>query len=98
MKRESGDRRYPMQPMVTVLPERHPAHLPAITHAAARAVSGPRAPCPQATAIPSRQTRRLGRVLVADEVAVRVGGDRRPGRTQRGAQPHSSQLIEEPRP
>jgi hypothetical protein len=98
MKRESGDRRYPTQPMVTLLPEHHPAQLPAITHAVARAAAGPAHPAPQATTIPSRQTRRLGRVHAANEFAVRVGDDRRPGRTQRGAQPHSSQLIEEPRP
>jgi CheY-like chemotaxis protein len=64
---ESGHRRYPMQPMVTMLRERHPAEVAAITDEAVRAGSEPAPPAPQANAIPTRQTRGLGRVLVVDD-------------------------------
>jgi len=68
MKRgESGHGRYAMQPMVTVLRERHPAEVAAITDVAARAGSGPAHTAPQAAAIPARQPRGLGRVLVVDD-------------------------------
>ena len=58
---ESRHRSYPMQPMVTVLRERHPAEIAAITDVAARAGSGPAPAAPQATTIPARQGRGLGR-------------------------------------
>ena len=68
MKRgESGHRRYPMQPMVTVLPERHPAEVAVITDMPARIGSGPAHAAPQATTIPARQRPGLGRVLVVDD-------------------------------
>lgn len=54
---ESGYRRYVMQPMVTGLPERHPA----------RAGSESAHTASQAIAIPIRQTPGLGRVLVVDD-------------------------------
>ncbi len=56
-----------MQPTVTVLPERHPAGTAAITDVAARAGSEPAPTARQPTAIPARQTRGLGRVLVVDD-------------------------------
>jgi len=66
MKRgESGHRKYAMQPMVTVLRERHPAEMAAITNAGARSGSGPAHTATQP--IPARQTRALGRVLVVDD-------------------------------
>ena len=68
MKRgESGHRRYAMQPMVTLLRECHPAEVAAITDVAARAGSEPAHTAPRATAIPARQRRGLGRVLVVDD-------------------------------
>jgi CheY-like chemotaxis protein len=64
---ESGHRRYPMQPMVTMLREHHPAEVAAITDGAARAGTGPAHTAPQAIAIPTCQRRRLARVLVVDD-------------------------------
>ena len=68
MKRENpaaeGTR---MQPMVTVLRERHPAEVAAITDGAVRAGSEPAPTAAQASTIPARQTRGLGRVLVVDD-------------------------------
>jgi CheY-like chemotaxis protein len=66
MKRgESGHRRYATQPMVTVLRECHPAEMAAITDARVPVGSGAANTAPQA--IPARQTRGLGRVLVVDD-------------------------------
>jgi CheY-like chemotaxis protein len=56
-----------MQPMVTVLRERPPAEVAAITDVAVWAGSGPAPTAPQAVAIPTRQRRGLGRVLVVDD-------------------------------
>jgi CheY-like chemotaxis protein len=56
-----------MQPMVTVWRERCPAEIAAITDGAARAGSGPAPAASRAIAIPIRQTRGLGRVLVVDD-------------------------------
>jgi hypothetical protein len=67
MKQGESHRRYPMQPMVIVLPERHPAEVAVITDVAARAGSEPAPAAPQANAIPTRQRRGLGRVLVVDD-------------------------------
>jgi CheY-like chemotaxis protein len=53
--------------MVTVLRERHPAEVAAITDVAVRAGSGPAHTAPQAIGIPARQTQELGRVLVVDD-------------------------------
>ena len=66
-RRESGHRRYPMQPMVTVLRERRSAEVAASTDAAAP--PGPEAArtAPQAITALTRQTRGPGRVLVADD-------------------------------
>ena len=64
---ESRHGRYPMQPMVTVLRERHLAEIAAITDGALQAGSGPGPAAPQATIIPARQGRGLGRVLVVDD-------------------------------
>jgi CheY-like chemotaxis protein len=64
---ESRHRRYPMQPMVTVLRERPPAEVAVITDVAVWAGSGPAPTAPQAVAVPTRQRRGLGRVLVVDD-------------------------------
>jgi CheY-like chemotaxis protein len=56
-----------MQPMVTVLRERHPAEVAAITDMKVRAESEPAHTAPQASTVPTRQTQRLGRVLVVDD-------------------------------
>jgi CheY-like chemotaxis protein len=53
--------------MVTMLRKRHPAEVAAITDGAVRAGSGPAPTAAQATTIPTRQTRGLGRVLVVDD-------------------------------
>jgi CheY-like chemotaxis protein len=53
--------------MVTMLRERHPAEVATITDGAVRAGSGPEPTATQATTIPTRQTRGLGRVLVVDD-------------------------------
>lgn len=64
---ESGHGTYAMQPILTVLREHHPAEVAAITNVAARAGSEPAHTAAQANAIPTRQTRGLGRVLVVDD-------------------------------
>jgi CheY-like chemotaxis protein len=67
MKRgASGHTRYARQPLLTVLRERHPAEVAAITDVA-RTGSEPAHTAPQAIAIPTCQTRRLRRVLVVDD-------------------------------
>jgi CheY-like chemotaxis protein len=64
---QSGQRRYAVQPMATVLREFRPAEMAAITDVAAQAGSGSAPTAPQPTVIPTRQRRRLGRVLVVDD-------------------------------
>jgi len=64
---ESHHRRYPVEPLVTVLRERHSAEVAEVTDGAVRAGSGPAPAAAQATTIPIRQTRGLGRVLVVDD-------------------------------
>jgi DNA-binding response OmpR family regulator len=56
-----------MQPMVTVSCERHPAEVAATMDAADRAGPGPEHSATRANAIPARQTRGLGRVLIVDD-------------------------------
>jgi CheY-like chemotaxis protein len=64
---ESGHRTYAMQPMVTVLREHHPAEVTTTTDVAARTGPGPGHTAQQPDAIPTRQTRGPGRVLVVDD-------------------------------
>ena len=64
---KSSHRRYAMQPMVTLLPERRPAEVAAGTDAAARIGSGPARTAPQAIPAFTRRTREPGRVLVVDD-------------------------------
>jgi CheY-like chemotaxis protein len=68
MKRgEPGNGRYVMRPVVTVLRERHPAEVAAITDAATPPGSEPAQTTPRAIATLSRKTRGPGRVLVVDD-------------------------------
>jgi CheY-like chemotaxis protein len=64
---ESGHGRHAMQPIVTVLREHHPGEVAAITDGAARAGSESAPAAAEATTIPTRQSRGLGRVLVVDD-------------------------------
>src|SRR5215813_4919368 len=68
MKRgESCNGRYVMQPAVTMLRERHPAEVAAITDAATPPGSEPAQTGPNANATLSRKTCGPGRVLVVDD-------------------------------
>ena len=65
-RREFRRREYATQPMVTLLHER-PAEISTGTDMAARAGSEPASAARQAIVTPTRQRRRLGRVLVVDD-------------------------------
>lgn len=56
-----------MQPMVTVLPGRRPTEAPVIADATPPAGSGSALTAPKAVTNLTRETRRLGRVLVVDD-------------------------------
>ena len=64
---ESGHRRYAIQPVGAVLPDRRLAEKAGITDAAASSQSEPAHTARQATGTSTRQTRGLGRVLVVDD-------------------------------
>lgn len=66
-RRESGNGRYLMRPTVTMLRERHPAEVAAITDAATPPGSEPAQTAPRAITALSRKTRGPGRVLVVDD-------------------------------